>query len=117
VSTPGSTSWGFAVEQTPRLSGSDGCREPARFSPHDPRSKIGDAIVPTPFVVHLWIRTLVAFVDEASGEHPSQAAVQRARPKLQGAVRVMRDLAHDRVTVTFAVSEDQQDVEHSGGQR
>jgi hypothetical protein len=29
----------------------------------------------------------------------------------------MRDLAHDRVTVTFAVSEDQQDVEYSGGQR
>ena len=57
----------------------------------------------------------VELLDESVLEHPLNSTVQRARTEPQLTVGSRADVLHDRVAVTFAVGDGEEDVKCGGG--
>ena len=76
-----------------------------------------DAIVAPPLVVQMRIRAVVRLFDEALREHLADRPVEHTRAEGELPVGPARDLAFQRIAMTFPIAQAQQDVEHGRGQR
>jgi len=76
-----------------------------------------NAIIPPALIIQFRIWSLVGLLNQTRSEHTVQAAVERAWTETEGTIRVVTHVAHDGVTMPFAIRERQQDVKHRWRQR
>jgi hypothetical protein len=76
-----------------------------------------NAVIPSALIIQFRIWPLVGLLNQTRSEHTVQAAVERAWTETEGTIRVVTHVAHDGVTMPFAIRERQQDVKHRWRQR
>jgi hypothetical protein len=65
-------------------------------------AQVGDAVVPTAFIIERRVGTLIRLLNESCGQHSLKTTVQRPWAKSQGTVCISRHFLHDGVAVAFA---------------
>ena len=87
------------------------------FRSHGLKPDGRNAVIPSALIIQFRIRSLVGLLNQTRSEHMVQAAAERAWTETEATIRVVAHVAHDGVTMPFAVRERQQDVKHSWRQR
>lgn len=105
------------AQEPARARRTHGAGQPLGFRTDYLVAELGHAIVAAPFVIERRVWALFGFLHQTGSQHAFQAAVEGARPQLQGAIGLLGHILHDAVSMPLFTGQRDQNVEDRGGER